>query len=242
MTENLRLNDLEPYLPSSSEKKQSVMMYMLVGLILSMWKREVSPYTHHHIKQSLGWFVFLVLTVFTDLLLIILWVILKFFAVLAVLITIPVLTIWAMWLYQARKWEYIRKSEMVNRFFLFFSWMWNRVLNLFDANHYQIIDEERYRSEEQFYANTTKKAENSTAETTWTNTTWANIAPIMENNWNDLGSDSIWTVNTSIPQNNENNGTENWNLLDNDQQISISNWDIEIDLSGHEINNPGNQL
>ena len=36
MTENLNLNDREPYLPSSSEKKQAVMMYMLVGLILSM--------------------------------------------------------------------------------------------------------------------------------------------------------------------------------------------------------------
>jgi hypothetical protein len=27
------------------------------------------------------------------------------------------------------------------------------VLNLFDANHYQIIDEERYRAEDQFYSN-----------------------------------------------------------------------------------------
>ena len=30
--------------------------------------------------------------------------------------------------------------------------------------------------------------------------------------------------------------------LDNDQQISINNQDIWIDLSGHEINNPENQI
>jgi hypothetical protein len=36
MTDNSRLNELEPYLPSSSEKKQAVMMYMAVGLALSI--------------------------------------------------------------------------------------------------------------------------------------------------------------------------------------------------------------
>ena len=37
MTENSRLNELEPYLPSSSEKKQAVMMYMVELLMLFMW-------------------------------------------------------------------------------------------------------------------------------------------------------------------------------------------------------------
>jgi hypothetical protein len=36
MTDNSILNELAPYLPSSSEKKQAVMMYMVAGLILSM--------------------------------------------------------------------------------------------------------------------------------------------------------------------------------------------------------------
>jgi hypothetical protein len=36
MTVTSKLNELEPYLPSSSEKKQAVMMYMVVGLVLSM--------------------------------------------------------------------------------------------------------------------------------------------------------------------------------------------------------------
>lgn len=231
MTEISKLNKLEPYLPSSSEKKQAVTMYLVVGLILSMWKREVSPYTHHHIKQSLGWFTFLALVVFTDLILVVLWIILWFFKWIAVLITIPTLTVGAMWLYQARKWKYIRESEMVNRFFLMFSWMWNRVLNLFEANKYQIIDANHYRSEEQFYEKPTK---------------WDN----KENNSNNKSEQTDYVVqqvsNTidlnSLSVNQPNSDISNWNSLDNNSQISINNWNIWIDLSGHEINNPENQM
>ena len=237
MTGIANLNELEPYLPSSSEKKQAVMMYMAVGLVLSMWKWEVSPYTHHHLKQSLGWLVFLVLTVFVDLILIVLWVILSFFLWLAVIITIPALTIWAMGIYQAQQGKYIWESEVVNKFFLFFTWIGNRTLNLFDANHYQIIDEERYRSEDQFYAKPSKEEKkdsedknnswNSTAETEKPS---ENTEVTQVNNWDS-------DVNSLDIQNHEiNNGSEDWKTLDNDQQISISNQDIWIDLSGHEIN------
>ena len=47
----------------------------------------------------------------------------------------------------------------MNKFFALFSGVGNWVLNLFDANHYQIIDEQRYRAENQFYAS--KKEENA---------------------------------------------------------------------------------
>jgi ABC-type transport system involved in Fe-S cluster assembly fused permease/ATPase subunit len=226
MTGDFRLNELEPYLPSSSEKKQAVMMYMVAWLILSMWKREVSPFTHHHIKQSLWWLVFLMLTVFADLALVILWLILVFFLWIAFLITIPVLTIWAMWIYQATKWKYIWENEMTNKFFMLFSGIWNWVLNLFDSNHYQIIDAERYRTEEQFYQTTSKnkKDENSEWEVN------------QVNNW------IVAEQSVNIPQSNGDNSASEWKTLDNDQQISINNQDIWIDLSGHEINNPENQI
>lgn len=226
MTGDFRLNELEPYLPSSSEKKQAVMMYMVAWLILSMWKREVSPFTHHHIKQSLWWLVFLMLTVFADLALVILWLILVFFLWIAFLITIPVLTIWAMWIYQATKWKYIWENEMTNKFFMLFSGIWNWVLNLFDSNHYQIIDAERYRTEEQFYQTTSKnkKDENSEWEVN------------QVNNW------IVAEQSANIPQSNGDNTASEWKTLDNDQQISINNQDIWIDLSGHEINNPENQI
>ena len=224
------LNELEPYLPSSSEKKQAVMMYMAVGLVLSMWKWEVSPYTHHHLKQSLGWLVFLVLTVFADLVLIVLWAILSFFLWMAVLITIPALTIWAMWIYQAQQGKYIWENEVVNKFFLFFSWIGNRTLNLFDANHYQIIDAERYRTEEQFYAKPSKEEKDEKSDSSQTNDKSENWQSTQGDNWNS-------TVESLDIQNHEiNNETVDTKNLDNDQQNVISNQDIWIDLSGHEIN------
>lgn len=221
MTDDSRLNELEPYLPSSSEKKQAVMMYMVVGLVLSMWKWEVSPYTHHHLKQSLGWLVFLVLIIFWDLILFILWVILSFFLWIAVLISIPALCIGAMWIYQATKGKYIWEDEGINKFFMLFSGIGNWVLNLFDSNHYQIIDEERYRAEYQFYE---KKKEEKVDIPENTQQTTQNL-------------DDLNTQNHQI-----NNVDSNWKTLDNNQENVISNWNIWIDLSSHEINNPENQL
>ena len=224
MADDSKLNELEPYLPSSSEKKQAVMMYMVAWLILSMWKREVSPFTHHHLKQSLGWLVFLVLVIFWDLVLSILWIILSFFMWIAALISIPALVIGAMWIYQATKWKYIWESEVTHKFFMLFSGMWNWVLNLFDANHYQIIDEERYRAETQFYYKPAKEDKND-------NTPQDGNQPITQN-LNDLNSQNQI----------ENNVTSDWKTLDNNQQNVINNQNIWIDLSGHEINNPENQI
>lgn len=229
MTDNSRLNELEPYLPSSSEKKQAVMMYMVVWLFLSMWKREVSPFTHHHIKQSLGWLVSVILTIFTDFIILMIWVLFAavswlifwFFAWVCVLITIPILWVGVMCVYQATKWLYIWENEYTNKFFAFFSGIWNWVLNLFDANHYQIIDGERYRAEDQYYSNKKeeKKDENQAEQ------------PATQN-LNDLNSQNQ-TANTA---------TSDWKTLDNNQQNVINNQSIWIDLSGHEINKPENQI
>ena len=224
MADNSRLNELEPYIPSSSEKKQAVLMYMVVGLTLSMWKWEVSPFTHHHLKQSLGWLVFLILVIFWDLALSILWIILSFFMRIAALISIPALVIGAMWIYQATKWKYIWENEAMNKFFMLFSGIWNWVLNLFDTNHYQIIDEERYRAETQFYPKPTKEDKND-------NTPQDGNQPITQN-LNDLNSQNQI----------ENNISSDWKTLDNNQQNVINNQNIWIDLSGHEINNPENQI
>ena len=227
---NTLLNELEPYLPSSSEKKQAVMMYMAVGLILSMKKWEVSPYTHHHIKQSLGWLIFLALIVFADVALAVLGIVFSLFGWLAVLITIPAITIWAMWIYQAQQGKYIWENEVVNKFFLFFSWIGNWTLNLFDSNHYQIIDAERYRTEEQFYAKPSKEEKDEKSDPEQPNNTTDNWQSTQGKNWNS-------TVDSLDIQNHEiNNETVDAKNLDNDQQISINNQDIWIDLSGHEIN------
>ena len=231
MTVTSKLNELEPYLPSSSEKKQAVMMYMVVGLVLSMWKWEVSPYTHHHLKQSLGWLVFLVLTIFADLVLGVLWLIISFFLVFVVIITVPALTVGIMGIYQAQQGKYIRESEVINKFFLFFSWIGNWVLNLFNADHYQIIDAERYRAEDQFYTKPSKETkEGGENNTNATQDAIANSEATPIENWNSA------TEILDIQNHEINNETVDVKTLDNDQQNVINNQDIWIDLSGHEIN------
>ena len=138
-----------------------------------------------------------------------------------------------MWIHQATKWKYVWENEHTNKFFALFSGIANRVLNLFDANHYQIIDADRYRAEDQFYAKPSKeeKAENSdSAQTNDTNT----------NTPQNQGENSNSTIDSLNIQNHEiNNESLETKTLDNDQQISINDQNIWVDLSGHEINESG---
>lgn len=240
MTENLVLNDLDEYIPSSSEKKQAVLMYMLVGLLLSTWKREVSPYTYHHIKQSRGWSCFFVIVFFVCIFLLLFWLIIRFalpfFLFLIALNIITMMSLWWMCIFQAWQWKYVWENEIVNKFFAFFSWIWNWVLNLFDRNHFQVIDEERYRKPEEFCRKEEKKqtqqpdnnSNNNSENINNSETVWqTDISSI--NDWN------LWIANSE-------NSSNWWNSLDNNQQIPTMNQNIWIDLSGHEINNPENQL
>ena len=122
-------------------------------------------------------------------------------------------------MYQATRWKYIWESEYTNKFFAIFTGMGNRVLNLFDANHYQIIDGQRYRTEDQYYSDKKwDKVDDTNKPTT--------------QNLDDLNSQNQ-TANTT---------TSDWKTLDNNQQNVIINQSIWIDLSGHEINKPENQI
>jgi hypothetical protein len=122
-------------------------------------------------------------------------------------------------MYQATRWKYIWESEYTNKFFAIFTGMGNRVLNLFDANHYQIIDGQRYRTEDQYYSDKKWDKVDATNKPT-------------TQNLDDLNSQNQ-TANTT---------TSDWKTLDNNQQNVITNQSIWIDLSGHEINKPENQI
>ena len=129
-----------------------------------------------------------------------------------------------MWIYQATEWKYIWESEFINKFFAFFSGIGNWVLNLFEANHYKIIDAERYRTEEQFYEKEEKQEEKSDSSMEDSQQITQNLDDL--NNQNQVPNDSIL----------------DWKTLDNNQQNVINNQSIWIDLSGHEINKPENQI
>ena len=59
----------EVYVPSSTEKKRAVMMYLLIGIIVVAFNNQKkSDFEQFHLKQSLGWWaVFLLLIVVTSI-------------------------------------------------------------------------------------------------------------------------------------------------------------------------------
>ncbi|GHW02926.1 hypothetical protein AGMMS50249_7120 [candidate division SR1 bacterium] len=128
------------YIPSSSEKKQAVLMYLFVGLLLSLQQENISPYMHHHIKQAFGWAVLLVLVIFLDIILFIFGAVFgAFFSVLALFITIPTLLFGLLCAKQARDGNYLRNQDGMVKYFSAFSGLGNWILNLFDADHYKTI-------------------------------------------------------------------------------------------------------
>jgi hypothetical protein len=118
MVENLTPNARDTYIPSSSEKKQAVLMYLFVGLLLSLQQQEVSPYMHHHIKQAMGRVVLLILVIFLDVILFIFGIVFgKFFSILGGLITIPVIILGIACIKQAYDGKYQRGNDGAVKFF-----------------------------------------------------------------------------------------------------------------------------
>lgn len=58
----------EVYMPSSTEKKRAVMMYLLIGIIVvALNNQKKSDFESFHLKQALGWWaIFLLLVVATS--------------------------------------------------------------------------------------------------------------------------------------------------------------------------------
>jgi hypothetical protein len=42
------------YIPSSSEKKRAVLMYLLIGIMVYLSKKDVNKFEYYHLKQATG--------------------------------------------------------------------------------------------------------------------------------------------------------------------------------------------
>ena len=47
------IEDKNKYIPGSSEKKRASVMYLFFGIIVSLSKKEFSPFEFYHLKQSI---------------------------------------------------------------------------------------------------------------------------------------------------------------------------------------------
>lgn len=45
------------YAPSSAEKKKCVLMYLFIGIMVSLQKSEMSVFEYFHLRQALGWWL-----------------------------------------------------------------------------------------------------------------------------------------------------------------------------------------
>lgn len=83
----------EVYIPSSTEKKRAVMMYLLIGIIVVAFNNQKkSDFEQFHLKQSLWWrAVFLLLVVVTSIFMFI--PLIRYLPILIVLIMVAFLAI-----------------------------------------------------------------------------------------------------------------------------------------------------
>jgi hypothetical protein len=50
---NQKTEEENKYIPGSSEKKRASMMYLFFGIIVSLSKKEFSPFELYHLRQSI---------------------------------------------------------------------------------------------------------------------------------------------------------------------------------------------
>lgn len=63
------------YAPSSAEKKKGVLMYLFLGIMVSLQTPQMSVFEYFHLRQALGWWlVFVVYLIPCILLLILPWI------------------------------------------------------------------------------------------------------------------------------------------------------------------------
>lgn len=122
----------EVYIPSSTEKKRAVMMYLLIGIIVIAFNNQKkSDFEQFHLKQSLWWrAVFLLLIVITAVFAFI--PILKYLPIFIVLIMVTFLGIF---IKRARDGKYAINQE--NKLAIFVG-LGEWILTLFDVKEEKI--------------------------------------------------------------------------------------------------------
>lgn len=126
MAEKSWVNQSPLYTPSSAEKKRSVLMYLLLGIIVSLQKSELSVFEYFHLRQALGWWLIFV----AYLVPFVLVLILPIFGLIVWLLMIALLSVWWLFIKQARDGKYAQTVEM--SMLPIFVWLGSRILTIFD--------------------------------------------------------------------------------------------------------------
>jgi hypothetical protein len=97
----------EHYIPSALERKKSLMMYMVWGVLLSLSQQKASLYEQFHLKQALGWWTMFFVLIIPSLILFFLpWV-----KIIPLLIYMALFVVWILFFIQARHGTYTSFSR-----------------------------------------------------------------------------------------------------------------------------------
>lgn len=120
--------DTSIYTPGSSDKKRAVMMYLFLGIMVWITKKNINSFEYYHLKQASGrWILFLLVLVFDAVLL--------FVPVIKYLWLIPIIALFILWVInvkQARDGKYFVNSKASQLALL--SWVGAWFLDLFEVS------------------------------------------------------------------------------------------------------------
>ena len=121
----------ENYVPSESERKKVVLYYFLVGILISINKKNITKYEFFHLRQAIWrWTVFFLVFISS-----IFFMFLPFIRLVPILIFLFMFVVWIIFVKQSWEWKYsIDISWKEERVLLpFFVWIWNWILSVFDV-------------------------------------------------------------------------------------------------------------
>ncbi len=118
--------DTTKYIPSSSDKKRAIMMYLFFGIMVSISKKTLNNFEYYHLKQASGrWIIFLLILVFDVVLLFI--PVIKYLGLIPLIVLLVALVISAK---QARDGKYFLDKK--DSPLALFSWVGGWFIDLFE--------------------------------------------------------------------------------------------------------------
>lgn len=117
---------ISQYVPWSTEKKKSVIMYLGIGIVLSLSRDTMSSFEYFHLKQALGWWIVFVLIFVLALIVMFLPLIWFIWRLLLVVM------LGLVWLFVKQAWDGIYYDPIDTSILPIFVGMWWWMLQMFD--------------------------------------------------------------------------------------------------------------
>jgi len=115
----------EQYVPSSLERKRSMLMYFLIGIIISYWKWQLTEFELYHLKQAMWYWLVLILWV----LLVSVLLIIPNIRILFLPLSIVLLVYLVIFMQQCVTWKWKQWDSLKKKMFY---GLWSWIIQLFE--------------------------------------------------------------------------------------------------------------